>query len=104
MPLHALPLDNCTPIVVVLGNEGYGVRKNILNRCETLVTITSKGGDMETANRISRIESGDCESCPDTVVQQNIQELAHLDYVDSLNVSVCGGIILHHILLNSTSN
>eukprot|EP01035_Chromulina_nebulosa_P019244 gene19244-25095_t len=59
-----LPLDK--PTIVVLGNEGHGIRTNILNRCEYLLKLGSN-------NRI------DTE-------------------VDSLNVSVTGGIILHHIM------
>lgn len=84
-PLHSLSLDR--PVVIVLGNEGHGVRKNILNRCESLVAITSKLPE----NSIGCNNENTC-----------LPEL-ELDYVDSLNVSVCGGIILHHILLNSTS-
>jgi tRNA G18 (ribose-2'-O)-methylase SpoU len=56
----------------VLGNEGSGVRPHILDICTTLVKIVGmpKATDSDTA-------------C-----------------VDSLNVSVTGGIILHHILKN----
>jgi tRNA G18 (ribose-2'-O)-methylase SpoU len=82
LPLHKLSLHR--PLVIVLGNEGYGVRKNILNRCETLVTIASKN---------FKPDGGIVGDVPGT--------MASLDLVDSLNVSVCGGIILHHILLNS---
>jgi 21S rRNA (GM2251-2'-O)-methyltransferase len=57
------PLDK--PTIVVLGNEGHGVRTNILNRCTQLVRIP--GGSENSV-------------------------------VDSLNVSVTGGIILHHII------
>jgi len=63
--LSSVPLDK--PTIVVLGNEGHGIRTNILNRCTHLVKIGSSGG-------------GNTED------------------VDSLNVSVTGGIILHHIL------
>ena len=57
------PLDK--PTIVVLGNEGHGIRTNILNRCTQLVRIP--GGSENSV-------------------------------VDSLNVSVTGGIILHHII------
>lgn len=60
--LKDLPLDK--PTIVILGNEGHGIRTNILNRCTHLVRI---GGNSESD-------------------------------VDSLNVSVTGGIILHHIM------
>lgn len=65
--IKQLPLDK--PTVVVLGNEGHGIRTNILRRCDALI----------------RIEGGERSGRSD-------------DEVDSLNVSVSGGIVLHHIL------
>jgi len=59
------PLDK--PTIVVLGNEGHGIRTNILRRCTQLVSIPGSGGSDKSI-------------------------------VDSLNVSVTGGIILHHII------
>jgi len=56
--------DFSRPTILVLGNEGHGIRTNVLNRCDT--TVKLEGGS----------ESD----------------------VDSLNVSVTGGILLHHIL------
>eukprot|EP01041_Mallomonas_annulata_P002969 gene2969-5828_t len=53
------------PTIVVLGNEGHGIRTNILKRCDVLVRITGQGDESA---------------------------------VDSLNVSVTGGILLHSIL------
>ena len=53
------------PTILVLGNEGYGVRTNIMRRCDKLVKITGLGDDAA---------------------------------VDSLNVSVTGGILLYSIL------
>lgn len=64
--LNALPLDK--PTVLVLGNEGHGIRTNILRRCDVLVKIGAIG------------------------------EGSGGGTVDSLNVSVTGGIMLHHIL------
>jgi len=51
----------------IIGNEGHGVRTNILKRCTHLVKISGNNNN-------------------------------NLDNVDSLNVSVTGGIILHHFL------
>ncbi len=67
--LTRMTLDQ--PTILVLGNEGVGIRKNILNRCTQLVKIPM--GTLET----------------NPVVRK---------HVDSLNVSVTGGIILHHIV------
>lgn len=58
-----LPLDK--PTVLVLGNEGHGIRTNMLRRCDHLVKI-----------------------------EHNVQDTL----VDSLNVSVCGGILMHHLM------
>ena len=59
--MHEVPHDK--PTILVLGNEGHGIRTNILRKCTHLVRIDggSEGG------------------------------------VDSLNVSVTGGIMLHHL-------
>eukprot|EP01039_Chlorochromonas_danica_P004783 gene4783-5243_t len=72
IPLAQLPLTQ--PTVLVLGNEGHGMRTNIVNRCSHLVRIDGAGGS-ESA-------------------------------VDSLNVSVTGGILLHHLVTatNARSN
>lgn len=63
--LNSLPLN--APTILVLGNEGHGVRTNILRRCTHLVKIAGSNSLGDSA-------------------------------VDSLNVSVTGGILLHHIL------
>jgi 21S rRNA (GM2251-2'-O)-methyltransferase len=69
--LEQLPLRQ--PTVLVLGNEGHGIRTNILRRCTHLVKIPSAGAGAAAGDGFG---------------------------VDSLNVSVTGGIMLHHILAN----
>lgn len=56
------------PTALVLGNEGTGLRTNVKVRCSSLVKISAASG-ASTANN-----------------------------VDSLNVSVTGGIMLHHLV------
>jgi 21S rRNA (GM2251-2'-O)-methyltransferase len=58
------------PTILVLGNEGHGMRTNIVNRCDVLVKIAG---------------------------------LTDNSGVDSLNVSVTGGILLYEILSASRS-
>ena len=65
-------LDLTKPTILVLGNEGHGIRTNILARCDSLVKINGGNGRGGLAN-----------------------------VVDSLNVSVSGAILLHYILNNS---
>ncbi len=66
--LKDLTLDK--PTVLVLGNEGHGIRTNILNRCDILVKL-----DGSQASQSENI-------------------------VDSLNVSVTAGILLYNIIHN----
>ena len=67
------------PTILVLGNEGSGIRTNILVRCDTLVKIS---GTNSQANEGNSNGNGNGNGNP----------------VDSLNVSVSGAILLHHIL------
>ncbi len=67
----AVPLESVTikkPTILILGNEGHGLRTNIVRRCHQVVKI---------AKDINKDDG---------------------DGVDSLNVSVTGGILLHHLL------
>jgi 21S rRNA (GM2251-2'-O)-methyltransferase len=66
------------PIILVLGNEGHGLRTNILNKCTHLVKIPRMTVAMGA-------RAGEEEG-----------EESH--HVDSLNVSVAGGILLHSLL------
>ena len=59
-------------VILVLGNEGHGMRKSILSVC----------------NALMKISNGYEKSFSDS---RSIK-------VDSLNVAVSGGIILHHLL------
>lgn len=73
-PLHELPAGpGAPPTIVVLGNEGYGVRANVLRECEFLVEVAGDGGGA-------------------------VVEGAKASTVDSLNVSVTGGVVLFHLL------
>lgn len=69
LDLVNLPL--LKPTILVLGNEGHGIRTNVIRRCTHLVKISSSDSG----------SGGDGGGV-----------------VDSLNVSVTGGIMLHHIL------
>lgn len=75
VPFQQLPLEK--PTILILGNEGHGIRTNILRRCDHLVSI-SKNINAET-QRTNALQEGSN------------------DGVDSLNVSVTGGILLHYL-------
>ena len=72
-------LDVSKPTILVLGNEGHGVRTNILKRCDALVKIRGRGASADLDAAMARGDGS---------------------MVDSLNVSVSGAILLHHILCN----
>jgi 21S rRNA (GM2251-2'-O)-methyltransferase len=69
-------------MILVLGNEGAGMRTNIARRCDVLVKIPQK--PLQPSTRVVS------------------EEIA--DSVDSLNVSVTGGIVLHHLLSTAPSS
>lgn len=72
--LHELPAGpDAPPTIVVLGNEGYGVRTNVLKECEVLVEVAGDGGGAAADGAVAST-------------------------VDSLNVSVTGGVMLFHLL------
>ena len=75
IPFKELPRDK--PTILVLGNEGHGIRTNILRRCDHLVTISKSAPGSE------------------------MSPVAGADGVDSLNVSVTGGILLQHFISGS---
>ena len=111
-------------MLFISGNEGHGIRTNILRRCTQLVKIPSMMSmSAESNNNINTMENNIIHTSPisgkedlslesliegsegdnsdvessnlnDNSSNEDIQD----DAVDSLNVSVTGGIILHHIL------
>ena len=69
-------VDTTKPSIIVLGNEGSGLRTNVKRECTTNVKILGNGGRPLS-------ESADTEDGSP---------------VDSLNVSVTGGILMHHLM------
>lgn len=61
--LDTLPLQ---PTILLLGNEGHGLRTNVIRKCDYIVKVDKKGGSDN-------------------------------DGIDSLNVSVTGGILLYQL-------
>ena len=71
-------LDAAKPTVLVLGSEGHGLRTNVLRACSDLVRIPRGADAAADAN-------------------------ADGEMVDSLNVSVAGGILLYALLTRRTA-
>ena len=68
------------PTILVLGNEGHGLRTMVERACDTLVNIENR---MNTFSASS-----------DEVGDDSLEREAG---IDSLNVAVSGGIVLHHL-------
>ena len=82
-------LDASQPTVLVLGSEGHGLRTNVLRACSAMVRIPR--GESSTMAYARAYESMNG-------AQQQQQRQRQADVVDSLNVSVAGGILLHSLL------
>ena len=98
------------PYIPYVGNEGHGIRTNILRRCDTLVKIPSMiplstrgvSNPIASSESTSATGTSGIEDGSSTAGGSSQDEDAVNGEVDSLNVSVSGGIILHHILSTST--
>mmetsp|Transcript_18080 Transcript_18080/g.30363 ORF Transcript_18080/g.30363 Transcript_18080/m.30363 type:complete len:439 (-) Transcript_18080:168-1484(-) len=108
--LADVPRDK--PTILVLGNEGHGIRTNVLRRCTHLV----KAGAATVEDMGVGLDEGGFEELPDGALKtsgeinvngagvaategpSSVESIILDDAVDSLNVSVTGGIILHHFL------
>ena len=107
------------PTILVLGNEGHGIRTNILRRCTHLVrlgttttttTTATSGATTSSQDAVSSGSAAGLESNMDNIVTLNGESnvggeeyaiehgIEDSESVDSLNVSVTGAIILHHFM------
>ncbi|VVA99737.1 unnamed protein product [Arabis nemorensis] len=77
-----------SPTILVLGNEGTGLRPLVERSCTELVRIS---GNMP--NDVAATESDDAEG----------EGLRYFLAVESLNVSVAAGLFLHHLIGNKAS-
>ena len=80
--LHVQSSEDPRPILLVLGSEGYGLRTLVAKACTEFVKVPGADGDMD-----SGIDDSDED-----------QDFPSQAGVDSLNVSVTGGILLWHLL------
>lgn len=74
------------PTILVMGNEGYGVRPTVRRLCDAMLRIDS-GPDAGSVYGMGGIGLG---------VGGGAKQAKHV--VDSLNVSVATGILLHQLL------
>jgi 21S rRNA (GM2251-2'-O)-methyltransferase len=97
--LHDLPRmgegDDDRPILLVLGSEGHGLRTLVARACTEFVRIPS-GMTMVGGQLSSATHGNDDDDGTDSVTTTTDGESQA--GVDSLNVSVTGGIMLWHLL------
>ena len=86
------------PIILVLGNEGHGLRTNVLNECTHHVKIPSMSMGMGMAVNLSASASGSAAAGAGEGEEEDNVPPATPHHVDSLNVSVAGGILMHNLL------
>lgn len=105
--LHDVPQQ--MPTILVLGNEGHGIRTNILRRCTHLVRLGSTplhraGGAPSAEGESIAVDSAHDSQITGDVSRNSVgaDSVSEIEAVDSLNVSVTGAIILHHFLAPST--
>lgn len=87
--MKAVPIQELEPgfpTILVLGNEGRGLRTNVKRSCTELVSIKGFGSPF-----VPNFDSDLSEGSRDDELQA----------VDSLNVSVAAGILLHDLLSRS---
>ncbi|GIL84372.1 hypothetical protein Vretifemale_13037, partial [Volvox reticuliferus] len=78
------------PTILVLGSEGFGLRTNVRRACGALVRINMAPATIARG-------SGDAAATPQS---QKVTVVRGL--VDSLNVSVATGILLHSLINSAT--
>ena len=82
------------PTILVLGNEGHGLRTNVLRRCTQLVKIMGAGAVTEAEAEALPSPSPAAAAAEAGTAGAVVGEGG----VDSLNVSVTGGILMHHLI------
>ncbi|KAL2620535.1 hypothetical protein R1flu_000740 [Riccia fluitans] len=109
IPIRDVPRGIAT--ILVLGNEGRGMRTMVKRSCDELVSIVGNGGNTRTRNddvyHNLLEEDEEVENEDDDDLDQGMRSGAELELgsgpmaVDSLNVSVAAGILLHELITPS---
>ena len=88
------------PTILVLGNEGHGLRTNVLRRCTQLVKIMGAGAatEAEAEAEAEALPSPAVTAAAAAAEAGTAGAVVGEGGVDSLNVSVTGGILMHHLI------
>jgi len=76
------------PTILVMGNEGYGLRTTVRQQCDAMLRIDGAGGESGGSVAAMGLGIG--------VGEERMKKLTGL--VESLNVSVATGILMHQLL------
>jgi 21S rRNA (GM2251-2'-O)-methyltransferase len=101
-PLHAFKVTG--PTILVMGSEGFGLRTVVRRQCD--VTLRIDGGNRGTSSYgsgVSGTSGYDIINDGSGVSGSGVSGSGVSSKVDSLNVSVSTGIILHHIITMSSA-
>ncbi|KAF7851896.1 hypothetical protein BT93_L2035 [Corymbia citriodora subsp. variegata] len=79
------------PTILVLGSEGTGLRPLVERSCNQLIRIPGKISLNVTAGEANNAEEG-------TETNNSAEEFRSFLAVESLNVSVAAGVLLHHLI------
>lgn len=88
------------PTVLVLGNEGRGLRRSVLGACtHTVSAPMHPPGDLVALNRLGAAPMPAAANAP----QAHEDAVARLGALDSYNVSVAAAVLLAKLLLQDSS-
>lgn len=89
VPLNDIPPG--APTILVLGSEGTGLRPLVERSCTQLIRIPGNISSDVTAGEANNAEEG-------TETNNLAEEFRSFLAVESLNVSVAAGVLLHHLI------
>ncbi|XP_050217623.1 uncharacterized protein LOC126668474 [Mercurialis annua] len=98
----SVPLNEVVPgepTVLVLGSEGTGLRPLVERSCTQLVKIPGNA----PVDVMAGVDDDDIVS-EETNLQRSSEEFRSFLAVESLNVSVAAGVLIHHLIGSTPSN
>ncbi|XP_030530051.1 uncharacterized protein LOC115740656 [Rhodamnia argentea] len=96
---RSVPLNDISPgvpTILVLGSEGTGLRPLVERSCTQLIRIPGNISSDVTAGEANNAEEG-------TETNNSAEEFRSFLAVESLNVSVAAGVLLHHLIGGNSS-
>ncbi|WJZ97886.1 hypothetical protein VitviT2T_016456 [Vitis vinifera] len=98
---RAIPLNEISPgapTILVLGSEGTGLRPLVERSCTQLIRIPGNIPVHVTAGEVEDVDTSEMDR---RCLTEDFQSFLA---VESLNVSVAAGVLLHHLVGNSYEN